>query len=58
MASPGRFFAVNDIKLIIAYALMNYDFKTKDGKIPANIRFETLVTPDPKAEVLFRRRKV
>jgi cytochrome P450 len=54
--SPGRFFAVNEIKLILAWTLLKYDFKTKDGKRPEDFRFEQYVTPDRKAEILFRKR--
>jgi hypothetical protein len=29
--SPGRFFAVNEIKAMLAYILLNYDFRLADG---------------------------
>jgi hypothetical protein len=29
--SPGRFFAVNEIKAMLAYILMSYDFRLADG---------------------------
>lgn len=32
MACPGRFFADNEIKLIVAYLLMHYDFKLPSGQ--------------------------
>ncbi|KAH6912145.1 cytochrome P450 [Coprinopsis sp. MPI-PUGE-AT-0042] len=30
-ACPGRFFAVNEVKAMLAYLLMNYDFRLADG---------------------------
>ena len=54
--SPGRFFAVNELKLMFAYTLMNFDVKTKDGKRPPNTEFHAIIIPDMKAEVLYRRR--
>jgi hypothetical protein len=54
--SPGRFFAVNEIKLMLAYTLMNFDVKSKDGKRPPNIELGTAILPDVKAQILYRRR--
>jgi hypothetical protein len=56
-SSPGRFFAVNEIKLMLAFALLRYDFKTKDGKRPANLEFQGRCIPNPSAEILFRKRE-
>lgn len=56
-SSPGRFFAVNEIKTMLAYVLLNYDVKmANDGGPPSEVWFGTTVTPDPKAEVMFRKR--
>jgi cytochrome P450 len=56
-ACPGRFFAANEIKAIMAYLLDNYDFKFADGqKRPESLLFETQYLPNPTATVLFRRR--
>lgn len=30
-ACPGRFFAANELKMILSYALTHYDFKLPDG---------------------------
>jgi cytochrome P450 len=54
--SPGRFFAVNEVKLMLAFTLLKSDFKTKDGKRPGDSQFETYIIPDMKAEILFKRR--
>ncbi|KAJ2993668.1 hypothetical protein NUW58_g1773 [Xylaria curta] len=56
-ACPGRFFASNQIKIILAHILLNYDFKFEDGIVerPKNIMFEVNVLADPSIKVLFKR---
>ena len=59
--SPGRFFAANELKTMLAYLVMNYDMKldAEDGKAkPLALNFASATIPDPKARVLFRRRVV
>lgn len=57
-ACPGRFFAANEIKAIMAYLLQNYDMKFKDGEgRPESLLFETQFLPNPTGVVLFKRRK-
>lgn len=56
MFSPGRFFAVNEIKRMMAYLLLNYDVKTEDGVRPKNVNMGAAFIPNPKAKLLFRRR--
>ena len=57
--SPGRFFAANQLKAILAHIVVNYDLKIGgDGERPANICFATNIIPNPKGEILFRRRKI
>lgn len=56
--SPGRFFAGNELKIIIAHILTNYDMKFEgDGTRPPNKWFGAAVLPDRGAKVLFRRRQ-
>ncbi|KAF8343222.1 cytochrome P450 [Amanita rubescens] len=56
-ACPGRFFAVNEVKTMLAYVLLNYDVKmANDGGRPSEVWFGTMATLDPKAEVMFRKR--
>lgn len=58
-ACPGRFFAGNEVKMILAYFLINYDMKLKDGESrPKGMMLMMSKTPDPNAEILFRRRTV
>ena len=52
--SPGRHFAVTVIKLMLAFILLRYDVKTKDGLRPARTKY--ILLPNMKAEILFRRR--
>lgn len=58
MASPGRFFAVNEMKLMLAFTLLRYDVKTKDGKRPKEMKFHAFFIPDMNAEILFKRRAI
>jgi cytochrome P450 len=54
---PGRFFAGNAIKMMLAYFLLNYDLRLKDGQErPKSMMVVMSKTPNPKAEILFRRR--
>lgn len=57
-ACPGRFFASCEIKMIMAYLLMHFDFKFPDEqKIrPPSLTFETQYLPDHTATVLLKRR--
>ncbi|TRX98021.1 hypothetical protein FHL15_001231 [Xylaria flabelliformis] len=57
-ACPGRFFASNEIKMIMAYLLLNYDFKFPEGKEsrPLSTAVETQLLPNEEATVCFKRR--
>lgn len=58
-ACPGRWFAAHQNKLVVATLIQQYDIKFKDGEgRPKGILFQTNQFPNPKAEVLFRTRKV
>ena len=55
--SPGRFFAANEVKAILAHILLNYDVKIANGGgRPENMWFGRYCLPNTKAEVLFRKR--
>ena len=58
-ACSGRFFASYEIKIIMAYLLLHYEFKFPDEvtERPKNLNFELQSAPDPNVKVLFRRRK-
>ena len=54
-ACPGRFFAAMELKLMLALIVMKYDVKL-DGPHPKNLWVGTSCVPNPKGEVLFRKR--
>lgn len=58
-ACPGRYFATSELKLMLAHVVMRYDVKLeKEGVRPADLWIATTRTPNPTAEVLFRKRRV
>ncbi|KAF7792531.1 hypothetical protein EIP86_003572 [Pleurotus ostreatoroseus] len=57
-ACPGRFFAANELKAMLAHVIMNYDVKFEnEGVRPRNKWFGMSLVPDPTARVLFRKRQ-
>jgi len=55
---PGRFFAVYELKAMLSHVLLNYDVKMpNDGPRPKNFWFGHATLANPKAHVLFRKRK-
>ncbi|KAK4112271.1 cytochrome P450 [Canariomyces notabilis] len=62
---PGRFFAANEIKIILVELLMNWDIRLmgdveqKGGadKRPPNMEVDLVITPNPKAMVELKRRR-
>jgi hypothetical protein len=57
--SPGRFFAVNEVKAMLAYILINYDFRLADGakETPPPHWFGGGRSPNAFAKVEFRKRQ-
>jgi len=56
-ACPGRFFAATELKTMLAHLVLNYDIKMEDeGVLPSPIWFNFVTVPNPKIEVLFRKR--
>ncbi|PTB65505.1 cytochrome P450 [Trichoderma citrinoviride] len=56
-ACPGRFFASNQIKIVLSHILSSYDIKFDDsvkGR-PKNFMFEVNVLADPTVKVLFKK---
>ncbi|KAK3290825.1 cytochrome P450 [Chaetomium fimeti] len=56
-ACPGRFFAANEIKMIVANFVLAYDMALPEGvteRYP-NLTFGASSVPDPTKEVLFKR---
>ncbi|KAJ3489333.1 hypothetical protein NLI96_g2200 [Meripilus lineatus] len=57
-ACPGRFFAANELKCMMAHLVLNYDVKMEqEGAMPEPMTFEFSIIPNPKAKVLFRKRR-
>ncbi|KAI1319567.1 cytochrome P450 [Xylariaceae sp. FL0255] len=57
LACPGRFFASQQIKLILGHLLLRYDFRFAEGQgRPVNMCSDENVFPDPAARVLICRR--
>ncbi|KAI5118158.1 hypothetical protein M0805_005780 [Coniferiporia weirii] len=57
-ACPGRFFAANELKSMMAHLVVTYDVRLEDAEAgrPKDFEFGSAVVPNPKAKVLFRRR--
>ncbi|KAJ7203517.1 cytochrome P450 [Mycena pura] len=55
-ACPGRFFAVNELKLMLAYILLNYDVKLEGPTRPPTEWFGTAAAASRHGKVLIRKR--
>ncbi|KAF5011269.1 hypothetical protein FDECE_2622 [Fusarium decemcellulare] len=54
-ACPGRFFAANELKVVLSLMLMNYDWRlTTDGE-PNAVHFGFNMAADPRRELDFRK---
>ncbi|KAE9389808.1 cytochrome P450 [Gymnopus androsaceus JB14] len=56
-ACPGRFFAANNIKMILAHLLLNYDVQPFDSR-PPNISIGDISVVPVKATMMVRRREI
>ena len=55
--SPGRFFAANEVKALLAHILVTYDIKPEEGKrAPRTVVLGSVRMPE-KANVMFRKRQ-
>ncbi|KAJ7162735.1 cytochrome P450 [Mycena crocata] len=55
-ACPGRFFAVNELKLMMAHILETYDVKLEGTNRPPTEWFGTMAAANRSGKVLFRKR--
>jgi cytochrome P450 len=56
-ACPGRFFAVNEVKALLAHIVVTYDIKFEEGKqVPRSIHIGSMRIPG-KANAMFRKRQ-
>src|ERR1700735_1332875 len=54
--SPGRFFAANEVKALLAHFVVTYDIKFEEGKqAPRSFQIGSIRVPG-KANVMFRKR--
>ncbi|KAI0737381.1 cytochrome P450 [Daedaleopsis nitida] len=56
-ACPGRFFAANELKAILAFIILNYDVKLTDKGRLKNLTVGASLVPDPMGEIMFRKRQ-
>lgn len=57
LACPGRFFASNEIKIVLSEMLLRFDFKFPEGQgQPLNLSMDENIYPEPSARVLARAR--
>lgn len=56
-ACAGRFFASQEMKLMLAHVVTHYDVRIEGGR-PKNFNIVLASTPTDKAEILVRRRKL
>jgi len=57
-ACPGRFFAANSMKAMLAHVVMTYDVKMEnEGVLPSSMWFGPNMLPDRDAKVMFRKRQ-
>ncbi|KAK7418724.1 hypothetical protein QQX98_003742 [Neonectria punicea] len=58
-ACPGRFYASNEMKLVLANLILRYEFKLPDGAArPRNITIDSDMFPDPRARLCIRKRRL
>ncbi|PPQ94096.1 hypothetical protein CVT25_009247 [Psilocybe cyanescens] len=56
-ACPGRFFAVTELKTMVAHIVTNYDIKLeKDHEYPQKVFLEQQSFPNMQAKIMFRKR--
>lgn len=60
MNSPGRFFAANELKLLLARILLQYDIRMPGGKTEgySNSGSGARMSKDPKNQMEFKRVQV
>ncbi|KAL8897718.1 MAG: hypothetical protein Q9207_007070 [Kuettlingeria erythrocarpa] len=55
---PGRFFAANEIKMILAHMLLLYDFRFSPGQSrPKNMTAHEYIFPDPEGLIMCKERE-
>lgn len=57
-ACPGRFFAGNEVKVVLIYLLMKYDWKFASEGRKEDVSFGQEMETDPTAKAMIRKRKL
>jgi cytochrome P450 len=59
-ACPGRFFAANEIKMILARTILEYDIKNVEGQVGRipNMELGKVSSPDATKQLMFRKVQV
>ncbi|KAF2873043.1 cytochrome P450 monooxygenase-like protein [Massariosphaeria phaeospora] len=59
-ACPGRFFAANEVKMILVKLISHYDIQNKDGDMVRypNLQMGRQLSPDPRRVLMFRKVQV
>jgi len=55
-ACPGRYFAVNEIKFMMHYAILKYNFRTESGKVEEKVHIGPFTIPSS-CGIIFESRK-
>ncbi|KAL0936249.1 alpha-ketoglutarate dependent xanthine dioxygenase [Colletotrichum truncatum] len=55
---PGRFFAIAEMKVVLAHLLLNYDMKLSDGQRPLTATWGIAVVIDRNAKIMIRKRQI
>ena len=55
--SPGRFFAANEVKALLAHVIVTYDMKVEEGKQAPRAQVIGLARVPEEANVMFRKRQ-
>ncbi|KAE8423996.1 cytochrome P450 [Aspergillus pseudocaelatus] len=56
-ACPGRFFAINEVKIALCHILLKYEFKLADGSVPRARKNGLSLNSDPTMKLMIRRRQ-
>jgi cytochrome P450 len=56
-ACPGRFFAANEVKILLAHMILKYDIQLVDGCTPTVLKVGIGLVADPTAKLAIRRRQ-
>lgn len=55
--SPGRFYAVDEMKIMLAILISRYEIKAVPGTAPKQTFVATMVIPDTQLKTLVKRRE-